>query len=324
MEKLKSPAINFYTSDFMTGTIFMSNEEVGAYIRLLCMQHQKGHLNEKEMLQICLSQEILDSVMTHFKKDEDGLFYNERMDFEKERRNNYVKSRSNNRNKGDSQNTSIYLMIDKLNNIVKIGNSNNPERRLIEVRNYYKNNNIYLYAYCENESQKIEKELHDLYKSKWCYDEWYKLNDDDISYIISTYHMKLHMTNHMINDMSNHMENIIINILNNNKNISKEYILEYYSNNIKNNISSFEYQKLEYYIELFKNDLRIIIYAIEYCKLYKALSINYLCKILYNWEEAGFKTLEDVKNAEKEKPQVEESTKENEELFDYDWLNDNE
>ena len=89
-------------------------------------------------------------------------------------------------------------------------------------------------------------------------------------------------------------------------------------------ISYDEYQKLEYYIELFKNDLRIIIYAIEYCKLYKALSIKYLSKILYNWEKAGFKTLEDVKNAEKEKPQVEESTKENEELFDYDWLNDNE
>ena len=51
---------------------------------------------------------------------------------------------------------------------------------------------------------------------------------------------------------------------------------------------------------------------------------DYLSKILYNWEKAGFETLEDVKNAEKEKPQVEESTKENEKLFDYDWLNDNE
>lgn len=234
MEKLKSPAINFYTSDFMTGTIFMSNEEVGAYIRLLCMQHQKGHLNEKDMIKICNTYEILDSVMTHFKKDEDGLFYNERMDFEKERREKYKESRAKNRS--------------------------NPSKDMKNISNTY------------------EK----------------------------------------------HMENIIINILNNNKNISKEYILEYYSNNINNNISSIEYQKLEYYIELFKNDLRIIIYAIEYCKLYKALSINYLSKILYNWEKAGFKTLEDVKNAEKEKPQVEESTKENEELFDYDWLNDNE
>lgn len=234
MEKLKSPAINFYTSDFMTGTIFMNNEEVGAYIRLLCMQHQKGHLNEKDMIKICNTYEILDSVMTHFKKDEDGLFYNERMDFEKERREKYKESRAKNRS--------------------------NPNK--------------------------------------------------DMKHISNTY--------------ENHMENIIINILNNNKNISKEYILEYYSNNINNNISSFEYQKLEYYIDLFKNDLRIIIYAIEYCKLYKALSINYLSKILYNWEKAGFKTLEDVKNAEKEKPQVEESIKENEELFDYDWLNDNE
>ena len=75
MEKLKSPAFQFYSSDFMTGTTFMSNEEVGAYIRLLCMQHQKGHLKEKEMLQICLNQETLDSVMIHYKQDNEGLYY---------------------------------------------------------------------------------------------------------------------------------------------------------------------------------------------------------------------------------------------------------
>ena len=37
MEKLKSPAFQFYSSDFITGTMFMSNEEVGAYIDTLYM-----------------------------------------------------------------------------------------------------------------------------------------------------------------------------------------------------------------------------------------------------------------------------------------------
>ena len=50
---MKNPAFLFYTSDFITGTLFMNNEEVGAYIRVLCMQHQKGHLTEEEIKNIC-------------------------------------------------------------------------------------------------------------------------------------------------------------------------------------------------------------------------------------------------------------------------------
>ena len=223
MEKLKSPSFQFYSSDFMTGTTFMTNEEVGAYIRCLCMQHQKGHLKEKEMKQICLNQEVLESVMNHYKQDDEGLFYNERLDFEKEKREKFIQSRSNNRSKSDSTNTCIYLMIDKINNMVKIGSSNNPERRLIEVKNYYKNNDIILYAYCSNVSQKIEKELHDIYKDKWCYDEWYRLTDNDISQIISTYHMIIHMNSHITNHMINHMENE-----DEEEDINKEYIINYY------------------------------------------------------------------------------------------------
>ena len=102
MEKLKSPAFQFYSSDFMTGTTFMTNEEVGAYIRCLCMQHQKGHLKEKEMQQICLNQEVLESVMNHYKQDDEGLFYNERLDFEKEKSRKYSESRAKNRSKKDN------------------------------------------------------------------------------------------------------------------------------------------------------------------------------------------------------------------------------
>ena len=47
------PAILFYTSDFLTGTLTMSDKNVGKYIRLLCLQHQKGRLTEQDMLFIC-------------------------------------------------------------------------------------------------------------------------------------------------------------------------------------------------------------------------------------------------------------------------------
>ena len=49
----KDPAVLFYTSDFLTGTMTMTNDQVGMYIRLLCLQHQKNFLSEKDMLSIC-------------------------------------------------------------------------------------------------------------------------------------------------------------------------------------------------------------------------------------------------------------------------------
>jgi uncharacterized protein YdaU (DUF1376 family) len=38
----KDPAFLFYSQDFITGTMFMNDECVGKYIRLLCVQHQHG------------------------------------------------------------------------------------------------------------------------------------------------------------------------------------------------------------------------------------------------------------------------------------------
>ena len=49
----KDPAVLFYTSDFISGTLTMTDEQRGRYILLLCLQHQKGYLTEKDMLNIC-------------------------------------------------------------------------------------------------------------------------------------------------------------------------------------------------------------------------------------------------------------------------------
>lgn len=38
----KAPAVQFYSGDFLTGTTLMTNEEVGLYIRLLCLQAENG------------------------------------------------------------------------------------------------------------------------------------------------------------------------------------------------------------------------------------------------------------------------------------------
>lgn len=48
----KDPAFLFYSSDFLTGTMTMSDDQVGKYIRLLCFQHQKGEISAKDFIKI--------------------------------------------------------------------------------------------------------------------------------------------------------------------------------------------------------------------------------------------------------------------------------
>lgn len=90
----KDPAVLLYTSDFFVGTATMTNEQVGMYIRLLCLQHQQGHLSEKDMLSICKTYD--DDVFRKFKIDDDGLFFNERMEKETNLRKAYSESRKKN------------------------------------------------------------------------------------------------------------------------------------------------------------------------------------------------------------------------------------
>lgn len=89
----KDPAVLFYTSDFLSGTFTMDDAQVGKYIRLLCFQHQKGKLTEKDMLSICKAYDV--EIWNKF-VCEDGLYYNERMLNETVRRQKFSESRRNN------------------------------------------------------------------------------------------------------------------------------------------------------------------------------------------------------------------------------------
>ena len=89
----KDPAVLFYTSDFLSGTFTMTDEQVGKYIRLLCLQHQKGKLTEKDMLSIC---KAYDNEIWEKFDQVDGFFINDRMYNEAIRRSKFTESRRNN------------------------------------------------------------------------------------------------------------------------------------------------------------------------------------------------------------------------------------
>lgn len=94
----KDPAFLFYFQDFLTGTQFMSLEAVGAYIRALCHQADKGSIPKKHMLIICQSSDdVMLEVCTKFSLDEHGNYINIRLKEEVEKRRNYAESRRKNR-----------------------------------------------------------------------------------------------------------------------------------------------------------------------------------------------------------------------------------
>lgn len=81
----KDPAFLFYPQDFITGTMFFTDEQIGIYIKLLCAQHQHGGLiNKVTFNQIVKSHEI---IKNKFVESEEG-FYNERLMNEMIKRNN--------------------------------------------------------------------------------------------------------------------------------------------------------------------------------------------------------------------------------------------
>ena len=95
----KDPAVLFYTSDFLSGTLTMNYEQKGKYITLLCYQHQQGFLLEDDFKAILDDTDI--KVFNKFEKLSDGKYYNLKLKVESERRKAYTESRRSNRKKKD-------------------------------------------------------------------------------------------------------------------------------------------------------------------------------------------------------------------------------
>lgn len=90
----KDPAFLFYPGDWLGGTMGMTFEEKGAYLELLILQFHRGHMTSHMVGQIV--GHLWDNIEDKFKKDGKGLYYNERLDLEKNKRKNYISTRRNN------------------------------------------------------------------------------------------------------------------------------------------------------------------------------------------------------------------------------------
>lgn len=98
----KDPAFLFYPNDYIGGTMGMTFEEKGAYMELLMLQFNRGHMT-KDMIGRTVGQ-LWVNIKDKFIEDFDGCFYNQRLEDEKNKRKAFSESRRNNR-KGVNQYT---------------------------------------------------------------------------------------------------------------------------------------------------------------------------------------------------------------------------
>jgi uncharacterized protein YdaU (DUF1376 family) len=121
----KDPAFLFYPNDFDAATKFFSHEQVGAYIRLLIAQFQHGRLTQKQFLHIagCDDPEL----MAKFKTDEEGKFYNERLESEISKRKRFSESRRKNVQNRYKTDTSVATSV--ATSVVHMENENENENQ---------------------------------------------------------------------------------------------------------------------------------------------------------------------------------------------------
>jgi hypothetical protein len=121
----KDPAVLFYSDNFLTGTMFMTDDQVGKYMRSLCAQQLHGHLTFEQLNSFCKDDK---AVFSKFKKDDQGLFFNERMDCEISKRKSHCDHQRNNALKRWSKNTkSIPNQCHGNATALPLGNGNGKE-----------------------------------------------------------------------------------------------------------------------------------------------------------------------------------------------------
>ena len=99
---MKAPAFQFYADDFLSGTITMTDAEVGLYIRLLCHQWNSGGLpNDNAEIELhSRGGTPLKRVLAKFQVGDDGLLRNARLEAVRRGRQEFVDKQTEKSAKG--------------------------------------------------------------------------------------------------------------------------------------------------------------------------------------------------------------------------------
>jgi hypothetical protein len=147
----KDPAFLFYPNDYLGGTMGFNAEQHGLYILALIYQFNNGHFTEIQINSILNNK--FELIKNKFKTD--GLLYwNDRLDLEKEKRSKYCESRRDSIDKRWGKN-------DKPLSGKKINNIHTYIRNPIRMENENENRDCII-----NDLEKKEKEVQEKRKEK--------------------------------------------------------------------------------------------------------------------------------------------------------------
>lgn len=126
----KDPAFLFYSQDFYTGVATLTFEERGKFISILCLMHQQGRMREETIRFIVGN--ISDNLKNKFAIDQQGLWYNRRLELETARRNNFTESRRKNGINGGRPKKSTIKDNSKINHMDSHMGNENENRNAID------------------------------------------------------------------------------------------------------------------------------------------------------------------------------------------------
>lgn len=155
----KDPAFLFYSQDFLVGTMAMPFDDRGKYITLLCYMQQNGRITEETIRLLVGSLSVM--LRLKFKQDEHGLFYNERLELEVEKRTKFVESRQLNGLKGGRPSNIQQVKIKNLNKTDRLAKNN-----LIEDENVIENIITYLNKKVSSDFKKSTKSTQKLINAR--------------------------------------------------------------------------------------------------------------------------------------------------------------
>lgn len=179
----KDPAFLFYPNDYLGGTMGMTFEEKGAYIDLLMLQFNRGHMTT-HMIGHTIGQ-LWDKIKDKFIQDDNGLWYNERLDMEKERRKTFTESRRNNvlgKNQytKNKEKESGHMTIHMLGHMENVNiDINNKDLFINNIKEYEQilgeSYNEFIEYWCEpNKKGKLRYELEKFFDVKRRVNTWIK------------------------------------------------------------------------------------------------------------------------------------------------------
>ena len=97
----KAPAFQFYAQDFLTGVMYLTNEEIGIYIKMLAKQWTDGKIPKKRLgFLVGFDWDKLSDELQGKFIEKDGFLINQRLEKEREKHANFSKKQSKNGKKG--------------------------------------------------------------------------------------------------------------------------------------------------------------------------------------------------------------------------------